>query len=299
MKNVKLLSEVSIASLLTIGGIAAVNNVNSPVNPVASQTVQAATTEQTTIKLPAGYTRQRILAVNNNRISARDKQALVQASMNGMKQNTFYDNKASDKQEMVNTTNLTWAQKLEINRYALSLINSARAQMGKQPWVLNKSAMAFADRVATEYHNNNKSVWDPNHYVAGITRAAVASGLKNAGQVYEDEAGLPITSQFRGTYRTMYALKEQVYFNVKQMLFGGFYGTSAQYGLAGRYTEWEHAGDLLGLRSLKGYNAPTKMFGLSFSDMKNNHQRVSVHFMGVASRYVANRRVFNVNANIR
>ncbi|MCT3348366.1 hypothetical protein EFS61_06350, partial [Lactobacillus hominis] len=113
MKNVKLLSEVSIASLLTIGGIAAVNNVNSPVNPVASQTVQAATTEQTTIKLPAGYTRQRILAVNNNRISARDKQALVQASMNGMKQNTFYDNKASDKQEMVNTTNLTWAQKLE------------------------------------------------------------------------------------------------------------------------------------------------------------------------------------------
>lgn len=299
MKNVKLLSQVSIASLLTIGGIAAVNEVDSPVNPVRTETVQAATTEQTTITLPAGYTKQRILNVNNNRISNYDKQALITASINGMKNNTFYDNNAKDKTEIVDTNNMTYAQKLEINRYALSLINSARRQMGKQAWVLNKSAMNFADRVAREYYNNGRSVWDSDHYVAGITRAAVASGLKNAGQVYEDESGLPITSQFRGTERTMYALKEQIYFNVKQMLFGGFYGTASQYGLRGRYTEWEHAGDLLGLRSLKGYDAPTKMFGLSFSTLRNNNRRVSVHFMGVASRYVANKRVFNVNANIR
>lgn len=298
MKNVKLLAEVSAASLLTIGGVAAVNTVNAPVQTVQAATVSQQATEQTTIKLPSGYTKQRILNVNNNRISSADKNALIQASMQGMKQNNFYDNKASDKQEWVNTVNMTYNQKVEINRYALSLINSARRQMGKQPWILNKSAMAFADRVANEYYNNNKSVWDPNHYVAGITRAAVASGLKNAGQVYEDETGLPAYSSNPTTYRTMYDLKEQIYFNVKQMLFGGFYGTTAQYGLAGRYTEWEHAGDLLGLRSLQGYDAPTKYFGLSFSTLKNNRSRVSVHFMGVASRYVANRRVFNLNANI-
>ena len=295
MKNVKLLSKISIAALLTVGGVATVNQVN---NSAKTETVHAATTEQTRITLPAGYTARRILNVNNNRISNADKRALVQASQQGMKQNAFYDNNAKDKTTMVDTTNMTWSQKVEINRYALSLINSARSQMGKKAWVLNTSAMAFADRVAKEYTNNNKSDWDADHYVPGITRAAVASVLKNAGQVYEDESGLPITSQFNGSVRSMYALKEQIYFNVKQMLFGGFYGSMTNFNDASHYTEWQHAGDLLGLRSLRGADAPTKYFGLSFSGLKTNKSRISVHFMGVADRYIANRRVFNTKANI-
>lgn len=47
----------------------------------------------------------------------------------------------------------------------------------------------------------------------------------------------------------MSALKSQIYFNVKQMLFGGFAGSSSQMGDASKYTEWEHAGDLLGCRT--------------------------------------------------
>ena len=49
--------------------------------------------------------------------------------------------------------------------------------------------------------------------------------------------------------RTMSALKNQIYFNVKQMLFGGFYGSDSQMNDSSRYTEWEHAGDLLGCRT--------------------------------------------------
>lgn len=296
MKNIKLLSKISVAALLTIGGIGTINQVNDSVN---TETVHAATaSEQTKITLPAGYTKQRILNANNNRLSNNDKKALVQASAQGMKQNQFFDNNAQDKTTMVNTTNMTWNQKVEINRYALNLINSARSQMGKKGWILNTSAISFADKVAKEYYNNDKSDWDADHYVAGITRAAVASGLKNAGQVYEDESGLPVTSQYRGSMRSMYALKEQIYFNVKQMLFGGFYGSMTDFSNLSRYTEWYHAGDLLGLRSLRGSDAPTKYFGLSFSGMKTNQQRISVHFMGVSTNYIANYKLFNTKANI-
>ncbi|MBD5429287.1 SEC10/PgrA surface exclusion domain-containing protein [Lactobacillus sp.] len=296
-KSMKLIKKLSIASLITLGCITfSNNNTNSVINENNQPTIVKAATNSS-ITLPKGYTAKRILQVNNNKISKKNKAALIAASKTGIKTNTFYGDE-SDKNKIVDVTNLTQSQKLEINRYALKLINSARSKMGKKPWILNKSAMQFADRVAKEYHDNNKSVWDPDHYVAGITRAAVASGLKNAGQVYEDESGLPITSEFHGTTRSMYALKEQIYFNVKQMLFGGFYGREADYNNSSYYTEWEHAGDLLGLRSLKNYDAAYKYFGLSFSDLPSDHSKISVHFIGVAKQYISNSKKFSTKSNL-
>ena len=287
MKNTKALFKNIISVILFISGLIVVTQLNS-------NSVKA---ESTSITLPSGYTTKRIAQVDNNKISAKNKKALINASIKGMKQNQFVGDDA-DKNVMVDVTKLSYNQKLEINRFALRLINSARKQAHKKPWTLNKSAMDFADRVAKQYHDNGRSVWDPDHYVAGITRAAVASGLKNAGQVYEDESGLPITSEFNGSTRSMYALKRQVYFNIKQMLFGGYYGTEDKADNAAYYTEWEHAGDLLGCRSLKGYDAPTKYFGLSFSDLPNDHSKISVHFMGVAKRYIKNTKKFNIHANL-
>lgn len=293
-KNIKVLSSMSVALLLTTTGI----NVINSVEPTASvQTVKAS--ETSTIKLPSGYTASAILKANNNQLSATQKKALIASSMAGMKNNNFVGN-PSDKNVMVDVTNLTWGQKVEINRFALNLINSARAQLGKKPWTLNGSAIYFADYVAREYHDNNRSVWDSDHYTAGIERAAAKMGLNStAGQVYEDEAGLPITSQFNGTKRSMYVLKAQIYYNIQQMLFGGFYGTNSDMNNASRYTEWEHAGDLLGLRSLKGYDATTKYFGMSFSNLKNNPGHISVHMMGVSSNYIKNKKTFNPNWNIK
>lgn len=109
------------------------------------------------------------------------------------------------------------------------------------------------------------------------------------GQVYEDEAGLPISSDWHSTKRSMKVLKEQIYFNVKQMLFGGYYGNNVNDRSV--YTEWEHAGDLLGLRSAKGYDPKTKKFGVSFSSLDG--RRISVHMIGVANRYILNYKKFN------
>ncbi len=73
------------------------------------------------------------------------------------------------------------------------------------------------------------------------------------------------------------------------MLFGGFSGNNVSDPNA--YVEWEHAGDLLGLRSSKNYDAKTKYFGMSFSSLDNQH--ISVHMMGVAKRYIQNYKKFN------
>lgn len=294
MKRLNVLAKVGVTALIATSGIAVLNEpaVQEPTIQTARIGIVQADTN-TYIKLPAGYTKARILKVNNNKLSASQKKALIKSCMQGMAENTFYGDEA-DKSRIVDVTKLSPSQKEEISKYTLSLINSARHQMGKRSWTYRKGAVTFADKIAQEYYNDNMSCWQPYHDVAGIERAAKKLGLNyRAGQVYEDESGLPITSEWSGSTRSMYALKKQIYFNVKQMLFGGFYGTKADYQNASRYTEWEHAGDLLGLRSMRGYDAKTKYFGVSFSVLPDDQNKVSVHMIGVAKRYIRNYKQFN------
>ena len=279
-KNVKLLSIISIAAALAGGTITALNN---NVETAANSTVEAAS-----ITLPSGYTRSAIIKWNQ---TGRASKALINASKKGMIENT--DSGAGSDDTLVNVTNLSHSQKVELSKYTLSLINSARHQLGKKSWTYKAGALHFADRVAEQYYSHNKSCWDADHYVPGIMRAAKASGLNSrVGQVYEDEAGLPISSTYHTNMRTMSALKNQIYFNVKQMLFGGFYGSYSQMNDSSKYTEWEHAGDLLGCRT-EHYDAKTKYFGISFSDLRGDSSKISVHMMGVAKRYIQNYKKFN------
>ena len=200
--------------------------------------------------------------------TGKASKALIDASKKGMKENTNSD--AGSDNTLVNVTKLTASQQKELSQYTLSLINSARHQLGKQDWTYKRGALHFANRVANEYYNHNRSCWDADHYVTGIERAAKASGLNSkVGQVYEDEAGLPISSTYNTNLRPMSVLKN-----------------------SSRYTEWEHAGDLLGCRT-KSYDAKTKYFGISFSGLKDDQSKVSVHMMGVAKRYIQNYRKFN------
>ena len=279
-KNVKLLSTISIAAALAGGAVTALNN--------DSSTSTFSTVEAASITLPSGYTKSAIIKWNQ---TGKASKALINASKKGMKENI--NSEAGNDNSLVNVTKLTNSQKVELSEYTLSLINSARNQLGKQSWTYKTGALHFADRVANQYYDHNRSCWDADHYVPGIERAAKASGLNSrVGQVYEDEAGLPISSEFHTNMRTMSALKNQIYFNVKQMLFGGFSGSDSQMNDSSRYTEWEHAGDLLGCRT-KNYDAKTKYFGVSFSGLKDDPSKVSVHMMGVAKRYIQNYKKFN------
>ena len=106
--------------------------------------------------------------------------------------------------------------------------------------------------------------------------------------MYEDEAGLPISDKWNGSTRSMAVLKEQVYFNIKQMLFGGY--TGQNYNDRSLYTEYNHASDLLGVGK---YQPKTKMFGLAFSDLKHDHSKISVHMINVSKDHVLDYKKFN------
>ena len=147
-----------------------------------------------------------MLLLNSNGLVKPASKPLINASKKGMMENTNSD--AGSDNTLVNVTKLTNSQKVELSKYTLSLINSARSQLGKKPWTYRSGALRFADRVANQYYTHNKSCWDPDHYVAGILRAAKASGLNsNAGQVYEDEAA---------TYFITIWLKSSYYVSFKE-----------------------------------------------------------------------------------
>lgn len=256
-----------------------------------SQTAQASVQEK--VILPKGYNANKLHDYSMGNISRKDRKKLINASIKGMTGNKFYDDDPMDKQIIVKPAHLTYGQRKELAKYSLKVINSARHQIGHKNWVYSKGAMKFAQRVAYYYKKDNASCWDAGHDLHALRLAAKYSGLqyKMNGNWYEDEAGLPITSEFSGSTRSMYALKKQVYFNIKQMLFGGFFGRSDQMTDPSRYTEYEHAGDLLGARG--PYDAKYKYYGISFSDTQKHPDRISVHMLSVDKRMIRNYKQFN------
>lgn len=270
LQSYHLWKKISVATIMSI----ALFNVNTKVTHAA------------TITLPQGYTVKRIERASYH-LTPSLSRTLAKISCNGWKHNNY---KASryDNSRIVNVNKLTASEKSELAHFSLNTINNARRQFNHKPWHYSKAAMHFADRVARNYYQDGTSCWDPDHDVKAITKAAKVSGLNyRLGQVYEDEAALPITTQYHEQYRSMGALKEQLYFNIKQMLFGNYAGDNVND--LSNYVEYKHAGDLLGCRI---YDVQTKYFGQSFSLEKGNSSHISVHMLTVDPRLIQNYRKF-------
>lgn len=249
-----------------------------------TQNIQASVT--TKIKLPKGYTVSRIARAGRG--NKRQIRILRKISCRGMKINKFEDTNSRD-QRTVTPVKLNKHDQREISKYALAVINSARRQTRRSPWRYSAAAQHFANSVAYYYHKRGTSDWDSGHDLTAILRAASLSGLKTSyGQVYEDEAGLPISDQFHGQTRTMKQLKADVYFNLEQMFFGGYTGNN--YNDLSRYFEYEHACDLLSLNQPRSWQK--RQFAISFSNINNHNYRISVHMMGVPRQMIQNRHRF-------
>lgn len=253
---------------------------------IALFSVNTKVTHAATITLPHGYTAKRIKRASYH-LTPSLARTLAKVSRNGWKHNN-YTASSYDNSRIVNVNKLTASEKSELAHFSLNTINNARHQLKRESWHYSKAAMHFAGRVAHNYYQDGTSCWSATHDVKAITKAAKASGLNyRLGQIYEDEAALPITTQYYEQYRSMGALKEQLYFNIKQMLFGNYSGTNVND--LSNYVEYEHAGDLLGCRI---YNAKTKYFGQSFSLEKGNSSHISVHMLTVAKWCIQNYKKF-------
>ena len=253
----------------------------SPAKPV-----QASSSAKIVLPLKSGYTRKNIIKVNRGDYAVKNK--LVKASRVGMKKNQYHDTNPSDNR-IVDLRRLSNSDKVMLTKYTLNLINQGRRQFKQPKWRYTKPAQRFADRVAMQYTRNNRSCWDAGHYVPGILRAAKASGLNyRVGQIYEDEASLPLaTHKIMGPVAKMSDVKEGLYFNIKQMFFGGYYGNNVNN--LSHYTEWNHAGDLL---SARNNYLKKKQYGFSFS-FTDDPQRISTHFISVHKSFIQNYKKYN------
>lgn len=198
---------------------------------------------KTRIAVPKGYTTDLIEDWCDSPNSKKLTRKLKRLSRRGMLSNKFYDRRKADKRK-VNLANLSNRDQYELSQYSLTLINSIRTQLGLPKFTYTASAQNFANDIARAYNEDNWSDYR-GHDISAINRVAKQHGLTKNDNEYEDMGGFDITTGHQ--YATIYQIKQNIYYNIKQAAFGGFWyhnnQESDKYNL-NYYTEWNHANDL-------------------------------------------------------
>ena len=251
--------------------------------------VKTSTYKQATIKLPKGYTKSALLQAYKGKPSA----SFIKASMEGMDDNNFSRTKTAeskkDNQTKIDPVDLTASQKEELTKFSLRLINDARKDLGLKPWLYSKGAQKLAQDIATEYQADGHGIQDGDHYVAGIVRACKNNGLNLDDNYVEDMAGFAHLNK----KMTMTEMKKNIYFGIKQMIFG--YTGATELGRKDKsyYREWKHAGDLFNTQGSK-HDGDYNYYGFSISKVGNVY---SMHYVSVPS-FVVNSSKYNTGFEI-
>lgn len=238
-----------------------------------------------TIQLPSGYTKSALLKAYEGKPSTK----FIAASIKGMKNNAYSRTKvgsSKSEQEKIDPANLTASQQKELAEFSLSVINSARKQLGLPEWVYSSGTQALADDIAQEYQTNSRGIQNGDHYVDGIVRACQKNGLNLDDNYVEDMAGFSINK----SKLTMGEMKRDIYFGIKQMIFGFTGSSESQRNDKSLYREWEHAGDLFNTQG-SSHDGDYNYYGFSISKVGNVY---SMHFISVPS-FIVNSSKYNTS----
>lgn len=251
--------------------------------------VKNATYKTAKITLPKGYTRAALLKAYKGKPSA----SFIKASMKGMNDNNFSRIKAAenkkDNKTKLNPANLTENQREELAKFSLKLINDARKDLNLKPWVYSSGVEKLAQDIATEYTDNHRGIQNGDHYVAGIVKACKKNGLNLNDNYVEDMAGFV---HAKGKM-TMTEMKKNIYFGIKQMIFGYTGANELDRKNKAYYKEWEHAGDLFNTQGSK-HDGDYNYYGFSISKVGNVY---SMHYISVPN-FVVNSNTYNSNFEI-
>lgn len=271
---------ISLISLLTVSA-AFLPNTNAVTVQAAKKTKYA----KSKITLPKGYTKSALLKA----YAGKPSKSFITASMKGMDQNSFSRTSAAesakDNKTKINPAKLTASQQKTLTNYALRLINGACAQLRLPKWKYSKGTQKLAVDIAKEYQTHGRSIKNKGHYVAGIVRACKKNGLNLNDNYVEDMAGFSIKQKTM----TMTQMKKNIYFGLKQMIFG--YAGSGESCRKSKknYREWEHACDLFNLQNSR-HDGDFDYFGFSISKTKNIY---SMHYIGIPS-FVVKSKEYNL-----
>ena len=197
------------------------NNQKLPVAPNGNHRNdnQAPAKTTPTFTLPAGY-KEVPWGTAHNGEGVFQNEVPQYASM--LRQGFNSNNYRSDDSRRVNVRNLTRSQKQELSEFALTTINNARRPLGLTAWTISSQAQSIADQVAANYLADNWNAIQKSHDMNATVRACNANGLPFSDNYVED-VGFLLNSN---PHVTMGYLKEQIYFNIKQVLFGGMRDSS-------------------------------------------------------------------------
>ena len=206
------------------------------------------------VKLPAGYL-EAVKNANWEKTSVPD--SLI---IKGTEENIFHSESKADDDMKINSERLTPAQELEINDFALRLINNVRLQNNQSPWYYTQESQHVANRVAYLYEQDGKglSTW---HDDKALNQVDSEFGIHTAELMGGDNVN------YKEDYlHTMTDLKHAVYNDVVGMLFST--------------VELRHAQIMLTYNSID--HPETTYFGLSVSWQEHNkygRQEHSDHFI--------------------
>ena len=206
------------------------------------------------VKLPAGYL-EAVKNANWEKTSVPD--SLI---IKGTEENIFHSESKADDDMKINSERLTPAQELEINDFALRLINNVRLQNNQSPWYYTQESQHVANRVAYLYEQDGKglSTW---HDDKALNQVDSEFGIHTAELMGGDNVN------YKEDYlHTMTDLKHAVYNDVVGMLFST--------------VELRHAQIMLTYNSID--HPETTYFGFSVSWQERNkdgHQEHSDHFI--------------------
>ena len=206
------------------------------------------------VKLPAGYL-EAVKNANWEKTSVPD--SLI---IKGTEENIFHSESKADDDMKINSERLTPAQELEINDFALRLINNVRLQNNQSPWYYTQESQHVANRVAYLYEQDGKglSTW---HDDKALNQVDSEFGIHTAELMGGDNVN------YKEDYlHTMTDLKHAVYNDVVKMLFST--------------VELRHAQIMLTYNSID--HPETTYFGFSVSWQERNkdgRQEHSDHFI--------------------
>lgn len=232
--------------------------------------------EKNTIKVSPEYVKALKDYYNYKKSDSEQEQALSTLKAESKKLRYQEDNFVSNSVDQVgvyDVNNLPKEVKVELNYFALSMLNQVRKQAGLPQLTLSNSSIDFADKLSTKVREANRSAFDW-HYVKGINDVAREYGLPTSSKADEEkEMGSQFyensfSSSVGTSEMTKAEMKKWIYYSIVEFLYNGY--------------EFAHAQSIVGVN----YGKPSKneYLGVSVRSLKDGF---SVSYITVADEDIA------------
>lgn len=243
--------------------------------------------EKNTIKVSAEYAKALKDYFNYDKSESernRAEQILKSESSKLRSQEGNFISSASDQVEVYNLNNLPKEVVVELNYFALDMLNQVRSQVGVPQVSLASSSIDFSDKLSKKIREANRSVFDW-HYVKGINDVAREYGLPISSR--EDEVSEYGTQFYENNFAvsgvssemTKAEMKQWIYNSILNFLFNG--------------TEFLHAQSVAGVNY--GTTNKNEYLGLSLHYLKDG---LGISYITVSDADIskATKSVFNTSS---